>query len=60
MYIIYAGHPDHLDHLDHLEHLVYLDHLDHCTMLPLLTWMLQWSKFPMYLGLLLQEHIIQN
>ena len=31
-----------------------------CTMVPLSTRMLLWSKFPMYFGQLLQEHIIQN
>ena len=32
----------------------------HCTMVSLSTRMLLWSKFPMYFGQLLQEHIIQN
>ena len=32
----------------------------HCTMVPLSTRMLLWSKFSMYFGQLLQEHIIQN
>ena len=31
-----------------------------CIMVPLLNRMLLWSKFPMYFGQLLQEHIIQN
>ena len=38
----------------------YLLHQLHCTMVPLSTRMLLWSKFPMYFGQLLQEHIIQN
>ena len=32
----------------------------HCTMVPLSTRMLLWSKFSMYFGQLLQEHSIQN
>ena len=40
--------------------LYYVTNLVQCTMVPLSTRMLLWSKFPMYFGQLLQEHIIQN
>ena len=39
---------------------MFLGKVLHCTMVPLSTRMLLWSKFSMYFGQLLQEHIIQN